>query len=86
MSKKYSSILFVVLGAIAVILAVVFFATEPYVYRYSFHNADGSITSGGATISDFMNFVKNAFGALFLIIGLGFIGIGLKEPAGKENK
>ena len=86
MSPKNNSILFVVLGAIAVILAVVFFATEPYAYSYSFTNADGSITSGGATISDFMNFVKNAFGALFLIIGLGFIGIGLKEPAGKENK
>ncbi len=86
MSKKYSSILFVVLGAIAVILAVVFFATDPYVYHYSFHNADGSITSGGITISDFMNFVKNSFGALFLIIGLGFIGIGLKEPSGKEKE
>ena len=86
MSKKYSSILFVVLGVIAVILAVVFFATEPYAYRYSFTNADGSITSGGATISDFMNFVKNSLGALFLIIGLGFIGIGLKEPSGKEKE
>ena len=86
MSQKIYSILFVVLGAIAVILAVVFFATDPYVYYYSFHNADGSITSGGITISDFMNFVKNSFGALFLIIGLGFIGIGLKEPSGKEKE
>lgn len=65
---------------------MVFFATEPYAYRYSFTNADGSITSGGATISDFMNFVKNSLGALFLIIGLGFIGIGLKEPSGKEKE
>ncbi len=86
MSPKNNSILFVVLGAIAVILAVVFFATEPYKYGYSFTNADGSITSGGATISDFMNFVKNSLGALFLIIGLGFIGIGLKEPSGKEKE
>ena len=86
MFQKNNSILFVVLGAIAVILAVVFFATEPYAYRYSFTNADGSITSGGATISDFMNFVKNSLGALFLIIGLGFIGIGLKEPSGKEKE
>lgn len=87
MKKKFGPYEFlVVVGVISVILAVVFFAKDPYMYGYSFHNADGSITSGGATISDFMNFVKNSFGALFLIIGLGFIGFGLTKPASKENK
>ena len=57
----------------------------PYVYHYTYSDGNGGFISGGATISDFMNFVKNSFGALFLILGLGFIGFGLTVPTSKEN-
>ena len=86
MTKKFGPFFLVAVGVIAVILAVVFFATGPYVYHYTYSDGNGGFISGGATISDFMNFVKNAFGALFLILGLGFIGFGLTVPASKENK
>jgi uncharacterized membrane protein len=86
MTKKFGPFFLVAVGVIAVILAVVFFATGPYVYHYTYSDGNGGFISGGATISDFMNFVKNSFGALFLILGLGFIGFGLTVPASKENK
>jgi uncharacterized membrane protein len=86
MTKKFGPYFLVAVGVIALILAVVFFATGPYVYHYTYSDGNGGFISGGATISDFMNFVKNAFGALFLILGLGFIGFGLTIPASKENK
>lgn len=87
MVQKFKSIVMIVVGVIAIILAIVCYSFKSLDYEgNSIYGGDAftGIQNAAATTSknvkELASIVQFGFGSILLVTGLGFIGVGLTTP------
>lgn len=87
MVQKFKSIIMIVVGIVAIILSIVCFSFKSLDYEgNSMYGGDAftGIQNAAATTSknvkELASIVQFGFGSVLLVIGLGFIGVGLTTP------
>lgn len=93
MANKMRSILFIVIGIIAIVLAVYFYQMGSLEYcsdtSYGGDAYTGIQNAAAATarnVRRIAEIVKEGFAATFFLSGLGFIGVGLTIPVKTKKK